>query len=579
MKLSYKVYSPFLFLFIMLYGCNKEEIAITDKSGEALKTIDTFKVAQGYLEKGGMFNSTKSFDSAFYYFNSSKILFALKKDSLRAGYSLIEMSRIQYVSGDYFGSEATATEALSYLEKTDNIEYKREIYNILGMNYKKLLNYDEALHYYNKSLKIAKDSLSKCIIQSNRASVYIEKKEYDKAISMLNALNTSDVVSNDPGTKARVLTNLGNVFLRTNRPQALDYIKQGFAIREKIGNPVDLLSSYILLSDFYVTKHRDIAKAYAEKAYAIAHKIKNEDEKLRALEVLILSSSGEDFRKYTVQYIELQDSVDIVRMIAKNQFARIKYDSKNVQEENVRLKTREENNRLIAEKDKAQSQLIFSLCAFIIIILLLLYFLMRMRYKKEKIKEVYNTENRIAKKVHDELANDVFRVMTFAETLEVDNPDKKEKLIQDLDNVYGRTRNISRENSAIDTGEKYPVVIKEMLAAYNATIIKVAVIGIDTIGWNEIHELKKIALYRILQELLVNMKKHSQASLVVVKFNKAGKLVEVNYTDNGIGFKDDIALYKNGLQNMESRITLIGGTISFNSERDKGLKVNIAFPA
>lgn len=45
--------------------------------------------------------------------------------------------------------------------------------------------------------------------------------------------------------------------------------------------------------------------------------------------------------------------------------------------------------------------------------------------KREKIKTTYNTELRIAKKLHDELANDVFQTMAFAETQDLSTSHKK----------------------------------------------------------------------------------------------------------------------------------------------------------
>ena len=581
MKLSIKVYFPFLVLsfFILITSCDKEDKAISDDAHKVTSSVDTIKLAWSYHEKATLYDNDKNYDSAFYYYNAAKNLFAIKKDSLSTGYALIFMARIQYISGDYFGSEATATEAMVYVENSEETAYRKEVYNMLGMNYKKLLNYDEALLYYNKSLRMAKDTLSKCIIRNNKATVYMEQKKYDQSVKELKELLQSTVVLNDSATKARVLTSLGNTYLRMNKPQAVNYLEEGFKIRQHINSPTDLMSSYVALSEAYVSGNRPLAKKYAEKAYAIAGDIKNDSEKLRALEVLILSSSGSDFRNYTVEYIALQDNIDIVKMIAKNQFAKIKYDSKIVQEENIRLKGKEERARLTAEKERVKAQFLFTLSAFIIIVLVLLYFIMRLKYRKEKIKEVYKTENRIAKKVHDELANDVFRVMSFAETLDIESSDKKERLIQDLDHVYGRTRNISRENSSIETGENYPIVIKELLAEYNTGNVKVAIMGLDSINWNELNELKKIALFRILQELMVNMKKHSNASLIVVRFNRNGKKIDINYKDDGIGFETGSPAYKNGLINAESRIASIGGTITFNSIPGEGLKVHITFPA
>ena len=65
------------------------------------------------------------------------------------------------------------------------------------------------------------------------------------------------------------------------------------------------------------------------------------------------------------------------------------------------------------------------------------------------------------------------------------------------------------------------------------------------------------------------MKKHSQASIVVLVFNKKNKKIEVNYKDNGVGSAEK---KQNGLQNAENRIQSINGTITFDSDINQGFK-------
>jgi len=153
----------------------------------------------------------------------------------------------------------------------------------------------------------------------------------------------------------------------------------------------------------------------------------------------------------------------------------------------------------------------------------LLYFYLKNKSKKEKQAAIYESETRIAKKLHDELANDVYQTIAFAETQDLHNPVQKETLLDNLDKIYTRTRNISRENSAIGTGESYEMALKEMLSGFSSSRVQVIVKDISTIPWDKIAEEQKIALYRVLQELLVNMKKHSQGSFVVLRFEKIPK--------------------------------------------------------
>ena len=73
---------------------------------------------------------------------------------------------------------------------------------------------------------------------------------------------------------------------------------------------------------------------------------------------------------------------------------------------------------------------------------------------------------------------------------------------------------------------------------------------------------------------MINMKKHSQCSVVFITLSNNNKNIEIKYADNGIGIKEQ--KFKNGLQNVENRIESINGTITFES--NKGLKVKISIP-
>ena len=100
----------------------------------------------------------------------------------------------------------------------------------------------------------------------------------------------------------------------------------------------------------------------------------------------------------------------------------------------------------------------------------------------------------------------------------------------------------------------------------------------EAVNWSTIEKAKQITLYRVLQELLVNMKKHSNSSLVVLSFNIDENKLCLNYTDNGVGFPSDKIILKNGLQNVENRIHAIKGTVTFDIKSNKGFKVHITFP-
>lgn len=178
------------------------------------------------------------------------------------------------------------------------------------------------------------------------------------------------------------------------------------------------------------------------------------------------------------------------------------------------------------------------------------------------------TETRISKKVHDEVANDVYHIMTKLQSSAMVN----EEVLDDLEDIYVKTRDISKENSALNVKENFGELLNDLLVSYNGEKVNVVTRNLSKIDWNAISELKKTSVYRVLQELMTNMKKHSEASLVALTFEKVKKKIVIKYSDNGVGCK---VVKNSGLLNVENRIVSLNGTITFESKLNKGFKVKI----
>lgn len=562
--------SPFFYLAILLlfFSCQEKNVP-------TLESKSSFKHAV-LLQKKALSNfQQNNYNSAFYYFNKSKIIFENLQDSSNVVYTLIQMANIQQINGDYYGSKETLTEALPYGKKEK--DYTAAINNLFGIADKELSLYDDAIYYYKQSIKAINDPNFKQSPLNNIAVIYIKQKKYDNAIKILDSISTKKK-SDDRDTQksySRIIDNLGYAYYKKGLPEkSLNLLNEGLKLRLKIGDEYGSIGSYLHLAEFYSKVNIQKSNEYAQKAYELATKSNSVDERLKALSLSISSNAG---TQYAQKYISINDSIINIRNNFKNKFAKIKYDSKKEKDENQKLRLEKAENELALQK--AQYQRIFFTIGIVGLFLLLIY--LRKRYENrnriEKIKTAYDTETRIAKDIHDELANDVFNTITFTQTQSLIADHNKDTLLQKLDQIYARVRGISRENNDIDTGINYSNNLKDMLSTYNSSKTNVLINSIEKVNWELIEDLKKITIQRILQELMVNMKKHSEASVVVVKFENSTNTIFINYSDNGKGC-EKTKIIKNGLQNMENRISAIKGTITFETEPDKGFKVKITMP-
>lgn len=568
-KFHYLVFT-LLALFFALQSCEKTQKKTQKKSN--LTEINRL------IELGEKHFKTAKYDSSYYYFSKAKSLCDVKKDTAKIIYSLLNLAYIQQNQGDYSGCESTITEAFPYLKNNPKPNHHWAVYNIIGFNYLQTSDYKLALYYYKKALNLKTNRFRKSGIQNNIALLYIDMHDYPKAIELLLPLSIEKEITNKPEELCKILDNLGYCYFKIGDSKGLEYIDKALKLRLQEKNNWGLVASYNHLSEYYQKSNTKLANQYAQLAYEKATKVNNADDRLESLRLLIENSSGNQLKKHSLDYIRISDSLNKARQKAKNQFAKIKYDSKLDKDENLKLKTQKAETALELEQQKNRNLVLNFLVITGILSTIFLYYFLKATGKKEKIQTSYDTETRIAKKLHDELANDVYHTMAFAETQDLSSDHNKETLLHNLDTIYSRTRNISKENSPIDTGTKYVEGLKEMMSGFNTCTVTILVNGMDSILWTSFDHNKKIIIYRVIQELLVNMRKHSQCSLVAITFKKNEDKLQIDYSDNGIGATFNKINSKNGLQNVENRILSINGTITFDTQSNKGFKTSLSIP-
>jgi signal transduction histidine kinase len=540
-----------IFIFLLFIGW----FSISCQSDGSLDN----PVFSAAADRGEFFLEHQDYKNAFKHYLEAKNACSAAEAN-RQLYTCGKLAEIYRINGDFLESEAIATEAFPFFDQSDKPEYKVFIYNCLGINYQEKEDYKNALVYYTKAFRIADSEVDRLSILNNIAVVYLESNDYVRAKSTLVPLLSNRTIAQYPLIRATVLDNLGFALFNLKSPEALGYLNQGLVLREAANHGFGSISSYIHLATYYLDLDPSLAATYASKGYAEALTVNNPDDQLEALDLLIKTSTGTTLKTYYSQYNALTTATQKSRQSNRNQFAKIKYDSK----------------KALLERQRYR-QLAIWIPILIFIAALIIIILVRYRNRQKIRRTIYKTETRIAKQLHDELANDVYQAMTYAETQHLDDQEKKEVLLERLDHIYTRTRNISQQNSEIPTDATYKTALLDLLNSFSSDRVNVMVTSSDGIEWSILKKDTKITIYRVLQELLVNMKKHSQCSLVVVSFATKGKVLEITYSDNGKGFVAEGVL-KKGLQNVENRIYDLKGTVTFGSETGKGFRVTFSIP-
>ena len=543
---------PFLFNILLVIGLGFYSLGIAQE----------FDNSALYYQKIIKPKNGNDLVDGLQYFTESTEIKLAKNDTLGAIYALRMMSIANFELGSYYDAENNCARVLTLIDnnsKQDNLlENKVGIYNQLGRIYSELFNYDRALEAYNNSLEFASNKGDSLTIINNKGNIYKRqgdylnaKKQYTLAFKKINPALPEN-------TKALILDNLGYVKTKLKESDGMTLMERAKDLRIKNNNLDGLYSSYKNFAIFYLDNNNlEMAKEYAELALESATKVNSPSYKKDALSLLI-DINGDSLSQ---KFRSLTDSLAQEKQREENKNAALKYDYQ-------KQKQLADASALQKEKEK-RLKIIYQWAAILLILLgIFFYYMLRNRQRQKEQQQVYLTETRISKKVHDEVANEVYGVMTRIEHEKA----KGKELLDSLEHIYHKTRDISKESNLIDYGHQFKEVIQDLVLTYQNEMVTIITKNEQTFDWDKINSSKKIVLYRVLQELLTNMKKHSKASLVAISFQQKGKKIIVDYADNGKG--SDLHK-KGGLYNAENRIHSIGGKIKFETEINKGFKAQI----
>lgn len=513
-------------------------------------------------DKGVSFLERRN-DSAYFYFNK---VVTSSKDSLQLAMAYNNMAVIENDEGDDYGGQEMALTSLRYLHEDRAKDQYCLVadYNVLGNSSLNLKNYDAAIRYYDQAATLTKSEAFRNIALNNKAVVYREEKQYDRAIALYDSILVRSKLSKKE--YARVLTNLAMVrWLKDTTYRAAPSLLMALQLREAEKDDWGLNSSYNHLAEYYSSSRPDSAFRYAREMLVVAMRLGSPDDELEALQRLITLGPAAAVKPWFARYRTLNDSLQLARSRAKNQFALIRYESEKNRTDNLRLQRENAEKRI--ELLWGRILLFGSIAVFGLVVAWLVVW-----FRKRTRNRIRDHQLRTSQKVHDVVANGLYRLLSG---LEHDVIVDKERLLDELEILYEQSRDISYER--IDDGEAFHLVVTQLLTSFGGPETKVGVAGNGEALWTSVGLGVKRELEPILQELMINMKKHSGAGKASVQFHQDDGQLVVRYADDGAGLPPAFR-YGNGLANTENRIQKMGGQLIFGPNNPKGLKIEIRIP-
>jgi signal transduction histidine kinase len=93
----------------------------------------------------------------------------------------------------------------------------------------------------------------------------------------------------------------------------------------------------------------------------------------------------------------------------------------------------------------------------------------------------------------------------------------------------------------------------------------------------ELTDIQKLMLYRITQEQLNNILKHSNAEHVDIELKHSGKLIQLIIEDDGVGFDEEEVKSGLGLKNIRHRLELFNGYMKMHTSPQQGCRMEATF--
>jgi len=492
-------------------------------------------------------------------------------------------------------------EALKYYEALGDKNGIAQAANNIGVVYKKEKNYPKVIEFYKRSLAIYEEiehGFGIAATQVNIGSVFLDMKDYpatieysEKALKGFETLNIQQYIPYALENLGLAHNNLGNFEL------AKRFHQRALTLYEEYDNKKESAFTLNSLANiFFKTKKIQQAENFAKQSLQRATEIEAQEEVRNAnLTLAKIYEAKSDFKnayKYHRRFTEVKDTLFEIEKTERIAALNTRYETEKKEKENLQLKSENEIQALTISKKQGQ---LFGLGLGTLLLFLIGSLLFNRRRLKQQaelaaqelifqeqaalltIEAQEKERKRISKDLHDGIGQQLSGLkMAWSQlTSKIQNTSTGDaatlqKLTNVLDEAADDVRNISHQ--------MMPRALQEfgLVSAIGDMLDKS--LGNSNIKYEFEHygikdrfsEKTEVGLYRIAQELINNVLKHSKATQVNVQLFQNKKNLILVVEDDGSGFDLSNNKTGHGMTNINYRSKAIGGNINMESELGNG---------
>lgn len=534
----------------------------------------------------------------------SSLLFSVKSGKYRLRYHSENMlAQLNRRKAKYADALVHYMNALKIAENNNDEALMAKAYTGMGVLYVNQKDMKRAESYHLKALVIRKKLNDKSELTNSYNNLGIINRNlgnYKKALEYYFMALELAIGENDSADIAFLYNDIGAAYSKSNDvTNGKKYLELSIGIRERINEKNELAYTYNYLGENYErAKDLTLAEQYIKKALSTAKEIGNNKQTYEAYESLSdfysRNMKYDSAYYYAMRYKAFRDSVvsvDNVKAIAK---LTTEFETEK-KEHIIRQQLYEIKNR---------NYFIIGITILLFLAILLAFSAYR-RYKlkqearlqKEILKQqemstkaVIEAEENERKRIAGDLHDGVGQMMSAAKINlssiidEIPFANKQQKSA--FDKAIDLVDESCKEVRAVSHNIMPNSLLKKSLASairefINKIDTKTLKINLYTEGLNEkIDESIEIVLYRVIQECVNNVIKHSGANHMDISVIKDNDGISATIEDNGRGFNaKDVSKFTGlGLRNIQTRIGYLKGTVEWDSMPGKGTLVAIHVP-
>ena len=517
---------------------------------------------------------------------------------------------IQYLfnysySRNYEKAYEYGVKALKIAEETKNNNQIARANLRLGEVRQNLNDYEGAVKNYQKSIEICKKNNFEGVLNLNRwmlAKIYIDYYEdYPKAFTIQTELISSYRRLKDSTQLSGALNVTAWGLIKSNKfKEAGVYLEEAYEIAHQVKSKYFLQSicSNLAKTSIYEKKF-DQAKKYIDEGVQIATELKNKD-------ILTVYTSDLAHYYFSINDFEKAFATEFqVNKIFGN--ARAKEVMNSMADFEIKYQTEKKEKMILEQKlqiSKQQNWILGIIGASLIILLggglfytkhqakqKAQFDAEKLKLQTEKTSAIVEAEERERIRLAKELHDGVGPMLSLAKfQLEAAisqtkfNSIEQESLFQNtntmIDDAAREIRTVSHDlmpNALLMQG--LVSAVREFVNRLSLTG-KVKVL-LDVANLDErLPQLTETVLYRVLQELVGNIIKHSGATHVQIQLVRNENELTMVIEDDGRGFDTtQIDNFKGiGIKNIISRIDFLNGKVNFDSSPNSGTTVIVEIP-